>query len=599
MAARNDLVAIPQLNNYSAEYAGDSYGLAQYVGDIAGKTGIAAAIALLRKFGSDAHLWLPGVGTLNGLTCGNYLESTGNTLLTVDNTAGLVLDALGSVGPELAPSITALGTGWINSATGSTSIVFSDGAITIITDGMSSGGAIFENAGVYNKTYEVIVTSTGTGQLKVVHGGPEIKVSTNTFRAIVVYGDTGTSFSLSRVVNQAANRVVTSFSVREVSGIHASQATTQNKPILRRGLTNLLTYSGDFTNASWSKIGSSVSASATTDPVGGTSASKIIASGTTNWHLVDQNAIPANTQVTFAVYAKAAEETKIALSDYSASVGCLFDLTAVTATVSGTDAALSISNPSIVSVGGGWYLCSVNMLATATKRAAIYVRQFATSYLGDGTSGVYVYRALLTPGTLTAQQILDAGGIPTTTTAAASNPAAGRYSWGFDGSNDSLMTSSAVAQTNEDHCLIVGATVPTAASTRTLASIGYEDAVGYRVAQLRFDSDNSVKCIWNDSSAVSVTDGVPLAAGVAVVVAARKVGATCIVRKDGATKATATGPTFAHTMTKATIGANGTNSESFIGPIGPVLAIKGTVTDAELLLLERFVAALTPNAPSF
>lgn len=48
--------------------------------------------AILRKYGTDAHVYLPGIGVINGLTAGNYLDSAGTTAATVDNPVGKVVD---------------------------------------------------------------------------------------------------------------------------------------------------------------------------------------------------------------------------------------------------------------------------------------------------------------------------------------------------------------------------------------------------------------------------------------------------------------------------------------------------------------------------
>jgi len=55
------------------------------------------AVAYLQSLGANAHVWLPGVGTLNGLTAGNWLDSAGTTPATVDNPVGKVSDAIGSI----------------------------------------------------------------------------------------------------------------------------------------------------------------------------------------------------------------------------------------------------------------------------------------------------------------------------------------------------------------------------------------------------------------------------------------------------------------------------------------------------------------------
>jgi hypothetical protein len=55
----------------------------------------------------------------------------------------------------------------------------------------------------------------------------------------------------------------------------------------------------------------------------------------------------------------------------------------------------------------------------------------------------------------------------------------------------------------------------------------------------------------------------------------------------------------AATVTGGSIGQFATGGAFMTGSVGPVIVIKGTVQDSDLLVLERWVASLTPNAPSF
>lgn len=59
---------------------------------------ISQAIAVLRKFGSNAHAYIPGIGVVSGLNSNNFLENTFATPAVVDGLEGgvLVVLALGS-----------------------------------------------------------------------------------------------------------------------------------------------------------------------------------------------------------------------------------------------------------------------------------------------------------------------------------------------------------------------------------------------------------------------------------------------------------------------------------------------------------------------
>lgn len=583
MAARNDLVAIPQLNNYSAEYAGDSYGLAQYVGDIAGKTGIAAAIALLRKFGSNAHLWLPGVGTINGLSTGNYLESTGNTVLTVDNPAGLVLDALGSVGSELfSVAGCTVGTGW------------SIAGDTLVSAGNNAFESAYKNIGmVAGVTYKITFTvarTAGSLLLRVGSGVNKADISASGTYSYVLPAEGAILYFMSNASGFQFQGVISSISVREVTGIHLTQATTASKPILRRGLTNLLTYSSDFSNAVWQKtdlsavawtIGANVA-----DPFGGTNAVTMVISGSRIFRA------PSVPSVSGAIYTQY-------LWVRSSATGGASNIRLTTNNTS----AWNTGSSEKIALSQSWTLVARSGVAqTGASTAHVMFGCLDAAGSVDATclGNIDVYAAGFTLGTLTAQQIIDAGGIPTTTTAAASNPSAGRYSWGFDGSNDYLTLGSVPFQAQDDFAVIAGFSRSATGSNPRLFAIGSAGAALFRIYCI--SATNIFYASLADDAGVNrtiVISGALAPGNAETVISYKKTGANKVGRTNGVLVASDAGAIGSSTFTSANIGAEIGPLSHFPGTIGPVLAIKGTVTDAELLLLERFVAALTPNGPVF
>ncbi len=266
----------------------------------------AQVLSILRKYGTDAHVYLPGIGVINGLTAGNYLDSAGTTAATVDNPVGLVVDS---------------------------------------------------------------------------------------------------------------------------GGINAIQATTANKPILRRGAVNLLTYSEQFDNAAWTKTALSVSQNAVSAPDGATTADKLIEAAATTVHEISQSRTSvAGVSYTLSVFAKAAERSAIQLlfgntQTTPASFYVNFDLSAG---VIGTGTA---GYGTISSQGNGWYKCSVTVVASGTTLVPyLQISNSASAprnatYTGDGTSGIYIFGAMLNPGAL--------ADYAPTTTAPASSPS-GNYHWMFD-----------------------------------------------------------------------------------------------------------------------------------------------------------------------
>ena len=199
-----------------------------------GRTPTQRAIAVLRRFGPDAHVYLPGVGMLNGLQAGNYIDSSGTTAATVDQPVGLVLDAAGGLGVELVtdpsfdtPASWATQAGW----------VVSGGSLT------ATSAAQFSNTQqskvlVQGKTYVVSLTCTSTtgGIYYIVRpdatNGPSwTGAGTNQF---IYTHSAGTSNLYIATQTAGFSATFSEISIREVTGIHAQQPTTSNKCILRQ-----------------------------------------------------------------------------------------------------------------------------------------------------------------------------------------------------------------------------------------------------------------------------------------------------------------------------------------------------------------------------
>jgi hypothetical protein len=169
--------------------------------------------------------------------------------------------------------------------------------------------------------------------------------------------------------------------------------------------TNLALQSENFTTT-WFGIGlnafgsgSVANSTGTTDPFGGTNADYIQENSASGTHLILQiNAGQVSgTNLTFSVFAKAAERTQINLLNNGGGGGsATFNLTAGTATlISGVSA-------SIQNYGNGWYRCIFTYTPNATGNFNVQVRLVDasgnTSYTGTGTSGLYVFGAQLETG---------------------------------------------------------------------------------------------------------------------------------------------------------------------------------------------------------
>jgi hypothetical protein len=188
---------------------------------------------------------------------------------------------------------------------------------------------------------------------------------------------------------------------RNPFGNHAFQSTSTSRPVLRARY-NLLTYSEQFNNAAWTKTAiSAANTSATTDPIGGTTADTLVptTANTAHFASVSVLSVGTNASATFSVYAKANgyNFVRVQLSTGSANPLVYFNVnTGVVGAIANNSGTVTAT--SITSVGNGWYRCTVTALPDSgvsfTSAIVLVTNADNTpSFAGDGTSGVYVWGA--------------------------------------------------------------------------------------------------------------------------------------------------------------------------------------------------------------
>jgi hypothetical protein len=150
--------------------------------------------------------------------------------------------------------------------------------------------------------------------------------------------------------------------------------------------TNLLTYSNDFTNASWTKLNASITQNAIISSDGTLNASKLVENNLTAEHqIIKDNGYFIGSQ-SFSFYAKAGERNQINLSTEDFG-GTSWILNGNGSTIKGGATTVSIKL-----VTNNWYLC--NCTFTSTQPFQFYIKLnngSGTNYLGNGTSGLYIY----------------------------------------------------------------------------------------------------------------------------------------------------------------------------------------------------------------
>ena len=514
---------------------------------------------------------------------GNYRESTGQTIAAADQQVGLVVDAARVPGPELVPQPLDLSAApWSSKGTVSN---LSQSSFTAV--GGAAGRAI---AGLLDtsKTYEAVVEFTksdATTAFQVVPTGAsgfgQSTAASGTVRGIIKPGNAELYLRL----EGPATVTITSISVRELPGIGATQYTSGYQPVLRRGLLNQLLWSSDFGNAAWATTGSS--------KVG----NKLVEDTSTATHIVVRSTSGTNGEaVTLAAVIEAAGRNYAHISISGATHAATINLTNGVVNAA-TGYPIQISS---VNLGSGkWLLSLSGAYSTVVNQCNFYTSADGVwanrSYTGDGASGIVMHSAAFFKGTVTAEEIIAAGGIPVTTSTPASS-ANGIQSWQFDGTDDRLSLSAVPFQMSDDHFVVAGAEVGTVGATRHLFNAsGLENQ---RMCNIAISNTGYPTALWRDDAGTlaQVYSTVQVSAGAKVVLAAKKGGNTKSLRLNGVTVApdntTALGVTTV-TSGNGMVGSYlNTGGGYFNGHIHGIIFGKGAISDSELLTLERFMASL-------
>lgn len=163
---------------------------------------------------------------------------------------------------------------------------------------------------------------------------------------------------------------------------------------------NLVGYPRAFDNAAWTKIGATVSADAATSHDNRVLADKLVESAANELHAIEQLAsgITTGQVVQSAVMVKAAGRTRIRLEAGGTAGAGTVDFNLSTGTVIASSGIATGSQ--VIAYGGGWFRCAAAWTASGNGTMGVRVvladsAAYGIAYAGDGSSGVYLDRALL------------------------------------------------------------------------------------------------------------------------------------------------------------------------------------------------------------
>jgi hypothetical protein len=341
---------------------------------------------------------------------------------------------------------------------------------------------------------------------------------------------------------------------------------------------NLVKYSRDYTQTSqWLNGGLTVAKNATGyDGTANGACTVTISSGSHALYTVpDPIEVTPLSPYTFAFYAKRGTATDLKYS--VTNVTTPSNIVASTSYYAQTNAS-------------DFSLIVVNFTAPAAcTQVDLYLLRD-----GGATGTVILDSAAIFQGTLTASQILSEGGIPLTTAAAASNPSAGRYSWGLDG-GDSLVISQAAYGISDNFAVFAAATCNNKAAYPFPISAAKSESGNFPIiAGVYFDAAGFASALYRTDAGVdsfyigpAFTDSTPC------VLTHTKQSGFCRTDVNNTLGTPIAAPSGTYTVNQGNIGA------ALNGTIAQVVVVKGSLTESEILMLKRFTISAIPNGPQF
>ena len=182
--------------------------------------------------------------------------------------------------------------------------------------------------------------------------------------------------------------------------------------ILEPQRTQLIQYSEDFSDASWTTNNATISVNQLISPDGTLNADKIT-EDTSNTDHKTRDAIPFSSgSYTWSVFAKKSERNFVAINVYDGTnlFGHTFDL--LNGNLGSLVTGSGSVNANIENYGNGWYRCSISFTASSGSGQAnvgTALNSSTTSYTGDGTSGIYIWGAMLEEGSYSTSYIPNYG----------------------------------------------------------------------------------------------------------------------------------------------------------------------------------------------
>ena len=180
------------------------------------------------------------------------------------------------------------------------------------------------------------------------------------------------------------------------------------KLILEPQRTNVITFSETFNNAAWTKSGATITANATTSPDGYLNADKLVENSSLSSHYVNvSNLFTADGSLrAWSLFVKEGERRYIFITNVNtinSDINCVVFDTRLGVFTNTNDPTLIVTRK-VQALENGWYRIDFTSAVNNGAYDNFFIGISSTSnmsgvsYLGDGTSGLYIYGAQLELG---------------------------------------------------------------------------------------------------------------------------------------------------------------------------------------------------------
>lgn len=267
------------------------------------------------------------------------------------------------------------------SATTTNSQTFDSASQCFLLGGANVGGSVVTSLPSSGRLAQFSIAQSGVTTYFPLDHGPG---ASNTNRTIWYLRDDGT---YGEVANAIVNGTVSTIWSNRCPGYARDWCTQYGG---RLTTENQFKYSEQFGNSPWNAVG--ITANATTDPNGGTTADLLSFTGSGQQY---QTVSGSSGIYTLSVYVKKAAYRyfSMQIEEGATAYRAVFDLDTATSTVNANTSA------TMTDAGNGWYRCSVTNTVAATPGFGTFQQSSAATFaLGTGTNTFYLWGAQFEAG---------------------------------------------------------------------------------------------------------------------------------------------------------------------------------------------------------